>query len=299
MTSRTEDLEILLAVIDSGSLSAAARNLDIQVARVSRAISRLESELNCSLLNRTTRKLEVTEEGRVFSAKVRESLQVLSEAEEQLKVLQGQPSGRLRVDAATPFMLHQLVPLLQAFNSAYPQIELELVSNENFIDLIEKRTDLAIRIGPLSDSNLHARHLGNSPLMVVASPGYLQQSKAPNNSTELRQHRIIGFSQSPQLNRWPVNCPYAKNNSINVTPSISSSNGEVVRQLCLQGQGLALLSRFMIQQDLENGQLIDAMPGFITSGNQREQINAVYYRNTALSPRIQAFLDFVTPRLVL
>ena len=298
IASRTEDLEILLAVIDSGSLSAAARNLDIQVARVSRAISRLETELNCTLLNRTTRKLEVTEEGRQFSLRVREGLQQLSDAEDQLKLLQGQPSGRLRVDAATPFILHQLVPLLPEFGRAYPHIELELMSNENIIDLIEKRTDLAIRIGPLSDSNLHARRLGSSPLMVVASPDYLQQYGVPGHVNELNQHRIIGFAQAAHLNRWPLS--RSDGAAITeVTPTLSSSNGEVVRQLCLQGEGLALLSRFMIQQDLEQQRLIDAMPGQVSRGNPRELVNAVYYRNTALSPRIRAFLDFVAPRLLL
>ncbi|RUM52665.1 MAG: hypothetical protein DSY86_04885 [Marinomonas sp.] len=108
--SRNEDLEILLTVVDSGSFSSAARILDIQVAKVSRAVSRLEKELDSTLLNRTTRRLELTEEGRLFTQQVRLGLQQLAAAEEELKVLKGIPAGRLRVDAATPFILHQLVP---------------------------------------------------------------------------------------------------------------------------------------------------------------------------------------------
>lgn len=168
--SRNEDLEILLTVVDSGSFSSAARILDIQVAKVSRAVSRLEKELDSTLLNRTTRRLELTEEGRQFTQQVRLGLQQLAAAEEELKVLKGIPAGRLRVDAATPFILHQLVPHVAGFRERYPQVELELVANENIIDLIERRTDLAFRIGSLKDSNLHARYFGKSPLHVVASP---------------------------------------------------------------------------------------------------------------------------------
>lgn len=291
--SRTEDLEILLTVIDSGSLSAAARILDIQVARVSRALSRLEKELDCTLLNRTTRKLELTEEGRLFSEEVRRGLNRLARAEESLRALRGVPAGRLRVDAVTPFILHQLVPLVPGFRECYPQIELELVASENIIDLIERRTDLAIRIGDLQDSNLHARFLGRSPLHVVASPAYLKQHGTPQTLDALRHHQIIGFTDATHLNRWPLSSP------VTVVPNLSSSSGETIRQLCLAGQGLALLSEFMIQDDLAKGHLVSVLAHCVSTPNAREPVHAVYYRNTALSSRIIAFLDYVTPRLTL
>ncbi|WMC12262.1 LysR family transcriptional regulator [Oceanimonas pelagia] len=293
IVSRTEDLEILLTVIDSGSLSAAARILDIQVARVSRALSRLERELDCTLLNRTTRKLELTEEGRLFSEQAREGLDRLAEAEENLRALRGIPSGRLRVDAVTPFILHQLVPLVPGFRERYPQIELELVANENIIDLIERRTDLAIRIGALQDSNLHARFLGRSPLHMVASPAYLEQHGTPQTLDALFHHQIIGFADAPHLNRWPLSPP------VTVVPNLSSSSGETIRQLCLAGQGLALLSDFMICDDLASGRLVKVLDSYILTPNDREQVHAVYYRNTTLSSRITAFLDYISRRLKL
>ncbi|OIN07666.1 LysR family transcriptional regulator [Oceanisphaera psychrotolerans] len=291
IVSRTEDLEILLAVIDSGSFSAAARNLDIQVARVSRAVSRLEQELDCTLLNRTTRKLELTEEGRQFSEQARAGLDRLAEAEENIRALRGIPAGRLRVDAATPFMLHQLVPLVPGFRERYPQIKLELVASESIIDLIERRTDLAIRIGALQDSNLHARFLGRSPLHIVASPDYLEKHGTPQGPEALGRHQIIGFVDAPHLNRWPLSPP------MTVIPSLSSSSGETIRQLCLDGQGLALLSDFMICDDLASGRLIKVLDERITTPNNRELVHAVYYRNTTLSSRITAFLDYIGPRL--
>lgn len=293
IVSRTEDLEILLTVIDSGSLTAAACILDIQVAKVSRAVSRLEKDLDCTLLNRTTRKLELTEEGRIFTENVRKGLHQLAEAEENIRTLKGIPAGRLRVDAATPFLLHQLVPLVPGFRELYPQIELELVAHEDIIDLIEKRTDLAIRIGALQDSNLHARFLGRSPLHIVASPSYLAQHGTPDTPEALQRHQIIGFADSPQLNRWPLT------KTILLPITLSSSSGEAIRQLCLNNQGLALLSEFMINEDLASGRLVKVMENHVTTPNNRELIHAVYYRNTTLSSRIAAYLDYIHPRLKL
>ncbi|UTW14462.1 LysR family transcriptional regulator [Marinobacterium rhizophilum] len=293
MISRTDDLEILLAVIDSGGFSAAARQLDLQVARVSRAVTRLENELDCTLLNRTTRRIELTEEGRLFIEAARAGLDRLAEAEDLLRTLKGTPSGRLRVDAATPFLLHQLVPLTGGFRASYPEVQLELMTSESIIDLIERRTDVAIRIGELSDSNLHARVLGRSPLHIVASPDYLKSAGIPATPAELQSHDLIGFAETPSLNRWPLAEP------LEIQPSLCASSGETIRQLCLAGQGIALLSRFMIAEDLAQGRLITILEHEMVSPNRRERVQAVYYRNTALSSRISAYLDYIEPRLTL
>jgi len=291
--SRNEDLEILLTVVDSGSFSSAARILDIQVAKVSRAVSRLEKELDSTLLNRTTRRLELTEEGRQFTQQVRLGLQQLAAAEEELKVLKGIPAGRLRVDAATPFILHQLVPHVAGFRERYPQVELELVANENIIDLIERRTDLAFRIGSLKDSNLHARYFGKSPLHVVASPEYLNRYGAPRVPEDLLKHQVLGFTDAPHLNRWPLS------SAVTLRPTLHCSSGETMRQLCLAGQGFALLSEFMIMQDLKSGRLIKVLEQDTVSPNEREPVHAVYYRNTTLASRITAFLDYMSDRISL
>ncbi|MFD1382459.1 LysR family transcriptional regulator [Rhodanobacter aciditrophus] len=291
--SRSEDLEILLTVVDCGSFSQAARILDLQVAKVSRAVSRLEKELDSTLLNRTTRKLELTEEGRTFTDQVRLGLKQLMVAEESLKALKEAPAGRLRVDAATPFILHQLVPHIDGFRALYPKIELELVASENNIDLIERRTDLAFRIGALKDSNLHARFLGRSLLRVVASPDYLKRNTVPSTVDDLRHHQLLGFTDAPHLSRWPL----AQGGELK--PTLYCSSGETMRQLCLHGQGLALMSEFMIKQDVTAGRLVSVLEDVVVSPNERELVHAVYYRNTALSSRIQAFLDYISDRLTL
>lgn len=291
--SKTEDLEILLAVADQGGFSAAANVLDIQVAKVSRAVARLELQHGCSLFTRTTRKVTPTQEGEHFVAAIRQAMDNIAQAEQVLSEQQHRPQGRLRVDAASPFVLHQLVPLVEPFRELYPDIELQLVSNESFIDLIEKRTDLAIRIGALGDSGLHATPLGRSPLYLLASPMYLQKYGKPTNLDALSAHEFIGFSDTPLLNKLPSTPP------ILLRPNISASSGETIRQLCLAGNGIALLSNFMTREDIESGRLIRLLPELIESPNGREQVQAVYYKHSPLATRIDVFLSFIKSRLTL
>ena len=134
--AKTEDIEIFLTVVDTGSFTGAANLLNQQVAKVSRAVSRLEDTLQCTLLNRTTRRLELTEEGHVFIRYARESLNTLYTGEEAIKLLKQAPSGHLRIDAASPFVLHQLTPLVGEFVQQYPHITLDLTSHDNIIDLV-------------------------------------------------------------------------------------------------------------------------------------------------------------------
>ena len=291
--AKTEDLEMFLTVVDSGSFSAAANLLDQQVAKVSRAVSRLENTLQCTLLNRTTRRLELTEEGHTFIKYARDGLNTLQTGEEAIKLLKQAPSGKLRIDAASPFVLHQLVPLIAEFNTQYPHITLDITSHDSIIDLLEHKTDLAIRIGELKDSNLHAKKLGVSKLHLVASPSYLKNTPTISYTSDLTQHKLIGFTDSPKLNNWPLKSPIALNFGL------TASSGETVRQLCLANQGVALLSHFMIGGDLKSGKLIEILPGSISTPNNREIVQAVYYKNSAVSSRIMAFLDFIKPLLKL
>ncbi|KPM75562.1 LysR family transcriptional regulator [Cobetia sp. UCD-24C] len=296
MRSRSDDLELLLAVVDSGGFSAAANRLNIPVAKVSRAIQRLEGELETPLLNRTTRSVALTDEGRGFVERVREGLLLLGSAEEALLQQRAQPSGRLRVDAASPFVLHQLVPLVAEFSRSYPGIALELSAADDIINLLEQRTDVAIRIGELDDSTLHAKVLGRSTLHLVASPAYLAEHGVPSSVAALQTHQLLGFLPPSRLNRWPLK---GSAQGFDTTPHLPTTSGEVMRQLCLAGHGIALISRFMLGNDLKTGALVEVLPGQIQSPNPREQIQAVYYRNSTLSPRISAFVEFLATRLTL
>ncbi len=293
VSAKTEDIEAFVAVIDAGSFSRAAELLGQQVAKVSRAVARLEGVLNVTLLNRTTRRLELTEEGVVYLQYARDSLNLLEKGEEAIRLLSQKPSGLLRVDAASPFVLHQLTPLIGEFREAFPEIKLDITSHDSIIDLLEHKTDIAIRIGALSDSKLHAKTLGRSALHLVASPAYLASSNIDVTIASLGEHRLIGFSRGASLNRWPLT------EEVKLNFDLKASSGETIRQLCLADQGIALLSHFMVADDLENGKLVSVLCEYLLTPNNREPVQAVYYRNSAVSSRISAFLDFIQPRLKL
>ncbi|WP_220718053.1 LysR family transcriptional regulator [Agarivorans litoreus] len=291
LKNRSDDLEILLAVVDSGGFSAAADALDIQVAKVSRAVSKIEKQLGITILNRTTRRVVQTDEGRQFIEAVRIGLSQIQQAEEDIISKGELPQGRLRVDAASPFVIHQLVPLINEFKLAFPNIELELNTNDGFVDLLEKKTDLAIRIGTLADSTLHARPIGVSNLYIVASPAYLDKRGAPLHVAQLHEHELIGFSGAKVLNHWPLK------GFKSMKPAITASSGETIRQLALSGNGIACLSGFMVKHDIEQGTLVSLFPALLVEETNQRQINAVYYRSSKVARRITAFIDFIKPRL--
>lgn len=293
MKTTLDELLALTRVVDTGSITAAAEQLGQTTSGVSRALSRLEEKLEVTLLRRTTRRLELTEEGATFLAQARRILASVEEAEEQMALRRQQPAGRLRVNAASPFMLHVVVPLVAGFRARYPQIELELNTSDQIIDLLEQRTDVAIRIGALRDSTLHARPLGANRLRVLASPAYLARRGTPQSVADLAGHELLGFTQPDSLNQWPLRT--ADGDSWTITPCLRASSGETLRQLALEGGGIVCLADFMTAQDRAEGRLLPVLEAHTVE--VRQPVHAVYYRNTALASRIGCFLDYVGERM--
>ncbi|RQS22626.1 LysR family transcriptional regulator [Burkholderia sp. Bp8998] len=284
-----DELQAFAAVVDTGSITAAAQQLDLTVSAASRTLARLEEKLKTTLLRRTTRRLELTEEGRAFLQDARAIIESVENAEEQMLARREMPSGRLRVDAATPFMLHVIVPLVRGYRERFPKVELELNSNEGIIDLLERRTDVAIRIGRLKDSTLHSRRIGNSRMRILASPAYLEAHGQPRKVEDLGKHTLLGFTQPESLNVWPI--VGTDGEPSRIEPGIWSSSGETLRQLALEGAGIVCLSDFMTAQDREAGRLVQVLARQTLDVEQ--PINAVYYRNTAISSRIASFVDYM------
>ncbi|AJP56409.1 LysR family transcriptional regulator [Pandoraea vervacti] len=288
-----DELQAFAAVVDTGSITAAAQQLDLTVSATSRTLGRLEEKLKTTLLRRTTRRLELTEEGKAFLQNARAIIDSVESAEEQMLTRREKPSGRLRIDAATPFMLHVIVPLVPGYRERYPEVELELNSNEGIIDLLERRTDVAIRIGRLKDSTLHSRLIGNSRVRMFASPAYLQKHGQPRRVEDLAKHTLLGFTQPDSLNVWPI--LGADGEPHRIEPDVMSSSGETLRQLALEGAGIVCLSEFMTVRDCESGRLVQVLPR--QTQDVRQPINAVYYRNTAISARIASFIDYLVAAL--
>ncbi|TFF05773.1 LysR family transcriptional regulator [Pseudomonas sp. BCA14] len=293
MKARSDELQTFVSVIECGSISAAAEQIGQTPSAVSRTLSRLEAKLGITLINRTTRRMDLTEEGKYFFEQAKVILAQMDELEERLSSRQKKPAGRLRINAAVPFMLHGIVPYIAEFRRLYPEIQLELNSDDLIIDLLEQSTDIAIRIGALADSTLHARSLGWSPLHILASPAYLKRYGTPSTVAELADHTLLGFTQTETLNHWPLR--HVEGDRWLIQPGIAASSGETLRHLALEGQGICCLSNFMTIDDINAGRLVPVLEAF--NSGYRQPINAVFYRNSQLALRIQCFLDFIQAKL--
>ncbi|MCQ8877573.1 LysR family transcriptional regulator [Pseudoalteromonas shioyasakiensis] len=291
---KTEDLTAFLAVVEHGSFSKAARSEGVQIATLSRAISRLEVELRTTLFNRTTRKVVLTEEGNLFKVHAQQAVRSIKLGIQKLKINKDQPSGKLKIDASLPFMLSQMVPLIGEFNRLYPKVIIEISTNDSVIDLLDNKVDIAFRVGEPADSTLRAKFLGHSPLCIVASPTYLASSGTPHNSRDLKEHILLGFTNAAHLNNWHL---LDKSFTPEVLPVASS--GEVLKHLCINGMGIIALSYYMVHEEIAQGLLVEVLPHSIEHPNKRESVYAVYYKQSELASRISIFLEYVKSRLVL
>ncbi|TCD13951.1 LysR family transcriptional regulator [Lelliottia amnigena] len=290
MKATSEELVIFVAVVESGSFSRAAVQLRQANSAISRSVKKLEMKLGVSLLNRTTRQLSLTEEGERYFRRVQSILQEMAAAETEIIETRSTPRGLLRIDAATPVVLHFLLPLVKPFRERYPEVSLSLVSSETFINLIERKVDVAIRAGTLTDSSLRARPLFTSYRKMIASPSYLARYGNPTNVDDLNQHICLGFTEPVSLNTWPIAGSDGQLHEI--ISGLSSNSGETLKQLCLSGNGIACLSDYMINKELERGDLVEIL------ADKRLPVempfSAVYYSDRAVSTRIRAFIDFLS-----
>lgn len=292
MNLTLDELNTIIQIADSGSFVHAATRLGQEQSAVSRLIKRLEQKLQVTLINRTTRRLQLTEEGELLLRHARTILDAVCDAEASLRP-QDKPSGLLRISASEPFMQHAIVPHLAEFAVLYPKMQLELYSSGQLVDLVKQRINVAIRHGELSDSTLHARLLGHSSIRVLASPEYLKRQGKIESVADLSKHRLLGFIQPTHLNIWPLT--HAQGEGYAITPTISANNGEVLLGLGIQGAGVVSLADFLTREAVQNKQLVPILQD--ATFVRKQAIHAVYYRSVALSARITSFLDFIQPRL--
>lgn len=288
-----DELQAFVTIATAGSISRASEHLDLTVSATSRLLGRLEEKLGITLLVRTTRRMSLTAEGLTFLYRAQSILDHVEAAEEEISARQLQPSGLLRVDSATPLMLHVVVPLLAEYRRRYPAVELELLSNEGVIDLIEHRADVALRIGKLKDSTLRSRPIGMSALRLLASPDYLALHGRPKKVSDLFKHTLLGFTQPDSLNIWPL--ADGHEGMLTITPTLRAANGETLRHLALQSMGIVCLSDFMTVEDRKQGRLVPVLAPHTLPMHQ--SIHAVYYRHTTVSSRVWSFVDYLASSL--
>jgi DNA-binding transcriptional LysR family regulator len=252
---RLHEMELFVRVVETGSFSAAARDLRLGQPAISKTIAALEDRLGVRLLVRSTRQLAPTEAGTAFYER---ALRAITEANEADAAAQGAGAGlegRLRISAPVTFARLHIVPKLGAFLDVHPRLRLELVMDDRMIDLVAENVDAALRLGNLNDSSLQVRKLAQAKRYVVASPGYLAKKGIPANPTDLLEHDGIIYGQSSGGQEWVFRRGTSET-SIQLRTRLTLSAAEGVREAVLAGQGFAITSRWMFAPELASGAVV-------------------------------------------
>ncbi|MER9869019.1 LysR family transcriptional regulator [Mesorhizobium sp. M0136] len=289
--NRSGEIEVFVRVVEAGSFSAAARALRMTPSAVSKLIARLEARLGARLVSRSTRKLQLTPEGAAFFDSGVRILADMAAAEREAAA-GAAPRGRLRINSYVPFGQHRLIPILPRFLERYPEISVDLVLTDDVIDLMEERADVAIRAGPLGESRLVARKLGQSRVVVVAAPSYLEARGTPMTPADLDRHNRMGFRFVRHLEGWPFIDAAGKPITLSIAGNTLVSDGEAMRLMALSGAGIARLASWHVEADIAAGRLLPLLEEF--NPGDEELTHAVYVgQGKHLPARVRAFLDFL------
>jgi DNA-binding transcriptional LysR family regulator len=292
--NRSGEMEVFVRVVDLGGFSAAARAFRMTPSAVSKLVARLEHRLGARLVNRSTRRLQLTPEGSAFYERSVRVLADLDEAERAVAASEV-PSGRLRVNTSVPFGTQILLPLLSTFLLQHPAVTVDIVLTDAVIDLIEERTDVAVRAGPLKSSNLVARKLGETRKMIVGAPAYFERHGTPTSPADLERHNRLGFGYARAIEGWPL-IDRGAQITVATVGNAQVSNGDGLRHLTLAGLGLARLAAYQIRDDIAAGRLVPVLEDF--NPGDTEPYHAVFLgQGGPLPARVRALLDFLVAKV--
>jgi DNA-binding transcriptional LysR family regulator len=287
------DLLIFTRVVKEGSLAAAGRELGFSSAVVSKRLQRLEEGIGVRLINRSTRKLSLTDEGKLYCEYCIRILAELDEAETLIAGGSREPSGTLRVTVPAAFGRQHIAPLVPEFLSRYPKVRLSLHLSDQRVDLIEEGYDLAVRIGELRDSNLIVRQLGVDRRVLVASPAYIAQHGEPNHPEDLRSHNALLFANPGPLDFWNFIDAQGKEHWVKVSGNFETNNCDALRAIILAGLGVALRPLWDVWQDIRMGRMVALLPDHT---HPSFPIQALYPNRRYLSQKVRAFIDMLCER---
>jgi len=285
-------MALFIKVIESKSFTDAAEQLGISPSAVSKQISRLEDRLGVQLLQRTTRRIGLTEAGAAFYERAARIMSEVEEAEALVTTLEKAPRGLLRV--AVPMVLGQMhiAPAIAPFLARYPEMQLELVFSDRTVDLIEEGLDLAIRLDELPDSSLVARRLAPNRRVLCGAPAYFARRPMPRTPQDLARHNCLTYGAHHPQREWYFKAPGGRH-AVQVRGNFQSNHAEALRQAALGGLGLAMLPTFLVGSDLSAGLLLPLLSEYVSSDTA---IHAVYPHHRHLSPKVRAFVDFLSER---
>jgi DNA-binding transcriptional LysR family regulator len=291
--NRTLEMEVFVAVVEAGSFIGAVDGLRMSKAAVSRHVDALEQRLGVRLLQRTTRRLALTDEGRAFHRRCREILAALDDAEAEASSRTVAASGLIRVNAPVSFGIHHLAPLWGEFLQRHPRIELDVTLDDRVVDLFEEGYDLAVRIGMLANSSLVSRRLAATRILLCATPAYLAEHGAPERPADLERHPIIAYSNWASRDEWRFEGPDGPV-AVRIRPQVSSNNGDTCRQIGLSRGGIMLHPSFLVADDLREGRLVEVMPTYRLG---ERGIHAVYPTRKQLPAKVRQLVDYLAEAL--
>ncbi len=288
-----QEMRTFAAVVDAGSFVQAAETLGLSKPTVSRNVADLEQRLGVRLLQRTTRKLSLTDEGRTFYARCKAVLADVEGAEAEITSTAVAVRGLVRVNVPVTFGLLWLAPLWPQFLARYPEVELDVTLSDRVVDLVDEGYDLAVRIAHLPNSTLVSRKLGATRLVLCASPAYLERAGVPEHPTELPGHAVIGYSLLATGNQWEFVGRQGRV-AVTVRPVMRTNSGDTCVAAARQGLGIVLQPSFMLADDLREGRLVELMPQYRAT---EFGIYAVYPTHAHLPRKLRAMIDFLAAEL--
>jgi DNA-binding transcriptional LysR family regulator len=291
---RLSDIAVFIQVINSGSFTAAADRLELSRSVISKYISRLEDQLGVRLLNRTTRRLHLTEAGELFYNRCQHSLDEIEAAELEVSELQKEPKGRLRLNVPMSFGILHVAPMLKDFQLRYPDVTIDMNLEDRQINLVEEGYDMAIRIAELPDSSLVARRLGPCRHVLCASPEYLENHGIPLTPDDLGSHRALTYGYHDTPREWKMLATNGQYISVRVNSHMHMNNSLALREAALAGAGLLLCPSFIAGQDIRAGRLQVVLPRYRLL---EVSIYAVYPQRRHLSPKVRAFTEFMSEQI--
>lgn len=293
ITASSLEMTVFVTAVDAGNFSAAARVLGLTPSAVSKQISRLESRLGARLLNRSTRRTSLTDVGRDFYERSRLILAEIDEAERAVGHASDEPRGTLRVTASISFGQRQIVPLVPEFVAPFPDVRVDMVVSDRVIDMVDEGIDVAVRVSAPADSALIARQLVPDRRVVCAAPEYLAAHGTPTTPEELVAHNALIYS-TVYSDTWRFGGSSGPT-AVRVSSNFAANSGEAIRDLALQGAGIARLATFLVGPDIKAGRLIELLPDW--HDPQQNIIHAVYPSRRLVPPSTRAFVDFLVEKL--
>ncbi len=291
---RIDSMRAFTKVVENGGFAAAARDMGLSRSVVNKSVISLENELGAQLLRRSTRQVTATDVGLAFYDRCTRILNDYAEALTSVKALHERPQGNLRLNAPMSFGTLHVAAIVADYMQAYPDVHVELVLNDRFIDPIEEGFDITLRIGEESPStSLIARSIVPMKRVVCASPGYLDAAGEPSDPTELRQHRCLHYGYQTSGSQWRLAGPDGERAYL-IDCAMWSNNGEALRQAAIQNQGIVLLPTFIIGKDLQEGQLRTILPDYPPPSIM---LCALYPRHRHLSAKVRLFIELLEARL--